>query len=621
MGTRMIRGRLVFRQAGPSRPIHHLVVEGSVHHILRPTTKAQTVTDLDGQFSLEIDAEATSVRLTFFDTRTTYGAGGEVHEARFEVGELTCPVPPTGPPMVPPMVPPSGQNAGELGEVSLGFWPYRADFPVPRAGAVDGKLPQAYSSGFERVLLTAFARTMPAKGILEAVALLGEDRPTIDEIQAHQPKAQTVLTDELTPGRTRTDAWLGDQLLNGFHIVLRVGRDVEDPSRLRARIVWGDMPARTDGPAFDLTDVDVTMVDAGATVEATRITLRVRTPANGSWASDTTRSYTPADPGWEGAKRAVRCQYLLQGALDGHITRAHFQTEAIAVATFRNLRTSPIRRLFFPHLQEIVPQGKDGDSFAWGPEGILHHQSALTLSSMHERMARLTAGWCWSTFEPRTPLHATHRFAFAARRFWELARGYCAAFVAENRAEIEANWPELRRFSDDLVRNSPVYHPFAPDPLVVPADSNEEDHPQIPRPVIDGVTRSVRPLTTTDSPAPGEIDRLVQLCTYVLYTTTFLHGWTHDGQYAAGGELRYATFGLRAGSIGGEADPAVNPPPKVLMEGISTNSVGIHANFGYLLADEEHDVPPPLKALIAESRAVFADLGVNVDHLRSRINI
>lgn len=603
MGTRTLTGRVVFRQAGPSRPLHHLALDVEARHLLG-ASKAHAVTDLDGRFSVTLDGVGDKVRVVVFDTRHRYAADGAPIDEREEVAHVDVEVP----------------ASGDLGEIAVGFWPYRADFPVPRAAPVDGKLPQSYSHGFERILVASFARTMPAKALLEGIALLG-DGPSVDTIQKHQPKSLTLEVDEETPGRTRTDAWLGDQLLNGFHVVLRVGRDVEDATRLRARIVWGDMPARTDGADFDLTDVDVMLVDKGATVEPVRIALRVRTPRDGAWVADTSRVYTPEDAGWEAAKRVVRCQYLLQGALDAHITRAHFQTEAVCVATFRNLRKSPIRRLLYPHLQEIVPQGKDGDNFAWGPEGILHHQSALTLSVMHERMARLTAGWCWSTFEPRAPLHPTHRFAYAANRYWEMAEAYVRDFVASHRADIEAAWPEIRRFSDDLVAHSPVYRPFPADPFVVPADRNEEDHPEIPRPVVDGVTRSVRPVTTTDAPAPGDLDRLVHFCTYVLYTATFLHGWTHDGQYGAGGELRYATFGLRNGSMGAEDDPAVLPPPKVMMEGISTNSVGIHANYGYVLADEEHDVPPRLKALLAANRAAFAELGVNVDHIRSRINI
>ncbi len=602
---RTLHGRVVFNQAGPSRPIHHLALEARIQRVLTHDD-VEVETDSDGRFTIEVDDEVRSVRLGVFDARHRYTRAGEPADERELVSQLEVPVPRTG---------------DDLGEIAVAFWPYRPDFPVPRAGAPGGRLPQSYSGGFKRSLAGAFAKTVPARAVLESLTLLGHDRPTAVEIQARQPEGVTCSVDAETPGKTRSDAWLGDQLLNGFHVTMLVGRHADEPGRLRARIDWGDMPARTDGDGFDLTDVDVTLEDRGKTVEPVRITLRVRTPREGSWASDTTTTYVPGDAGWEAAKRVVRCQYLLQGALDGHITRGHFQTEAVCVAAFRNLRKSPIRRLLFPHLQEIVPQGHDGDSFAWGPDGILHHQSPLTLGVMQERMERLSSGWCWSTFKPRTPVHATHNFAYAANRYWDLMSRYASEFVSANQQAIEASWIEIRRFSDDLVRSSPVYRPFPPPAGVVPIDSHELDHPEVPRPVVNGVVRSTRPITTTDAPAPGDMARLIQLCTYALYTATFLHGWTHDGQYGAGGELLYATFGLRNGSIGEEADPAVLPPPKVMMEGIETNSVGINTNYGYILRDEESDVPPRLKQLIAESREAFAALGLDVDDLRSRINI
>jgi hypothetical protein len=299
--------------------------------------------------------------------------------------------------------------------------------------------------------------------------------------------------------------------------------------------------------------------------------------------------------------------------LDGHISTAHFQTEAAAVAVFRNIRKNPIRRLLYPHLQEIVAQGKDGDSFAWGPEGILHHQSALTLTAMQERMVAVARGLCYKTFTPRTVAHPSHRYAQACWLYWDLLTDYIADFFKDNAIDIEKHWEEVRRMSGDLVRNSPVYQPQSPDPLVIPLDRNEIDQPEVPRATMDGVVRSVRPIES--------IEDLQKFCRYVLFQATFNHGWTHDGQYGAGGELRYATFGLRNGSIGDEADPAVLPPPKVMIEGISTNSLGLNANYGYILKDEEQDVPPALKTALEAKRTQFAVLGVDIDLIRSRINI
>jgi len=291
------------------------------------------------------------------------------------------------------------------------------------------------------------------------------------------------------------------------------------------------------------------------------------------------------------------------------------------LAVFRNLHLNPLRLVLTAHLQEIVAQGKDGDSFAWGPEGILAKASALTMDAIHRRMSRNMAGWDWSTFSPRGQVHPTHRYAKAARLFWEVIDTSLEPFFRDNAAAIEEHWGEIKNMSDDLVAHSLPYEAPAEDPRVIPFDRNELDDPSVPRVEAAGALRSNRPITQSDTPQPGELDKLRQFCRYVIYTATFNHTWTHTGQYDAGGELAYAVFALRGGSIGAEDDPEINPDPAASIYSISTNSLGIHANYGYIIPDEEHDVPPALKAALELQREAFAELGVDINSIRSRINI
>ena len=207
-------------------------------------------------------------------------------------------------------------------------------------------------------------------------------------------------------------------------------------------------------------------------------------------------------------------------------------------------------------------------------------------------MARHVASRRWDTFRPRDPLHASDRYARAAALYWELLGDVFGAHLAAHPAESAAAWPEVRRMSDDLRAHGPI-----------------------------GETWAYAPITTADAPAPGDAERLLQWCRYVVFHATFDHTWTHDGQYDAGGELRYATFGLRNGSLGAEDDPSIAPSPESSIQAISTNSIGTRANHGYLLADEERDVPPLLKAALAARADAFTALGVDVTRLRSRINI
>ncbi|MCB9766525.1 MAG: hypothetical protein H6739_42515 [Alphaproteobacteria bacterium] len=603
--SRTVTGRLVFQQAGPKRPLHNMAFTAAVHHPLLPDRPLGRLrTDLDGRFSVELPTgRELTLRITLQERHRLYKRGSVVDE---DIASTQVDVH-------------LEERTIDLGDVPVGFWPYRTDFPTPRAGAVDGKLAQSYTKGFSHTLAKAVARSAPVEGLLLAQNALDHEKPSMAEIQKHQPETLTLKVEAETPGKTRSDLWLGDQLLNGFNIELRVGRDADDPARFRAVIDWGDMPAKG---LFDLADVDVVLLERPEGMLPVRITARIRQPGQGgAWASDETRTFTPEDDDWDAAKRLVRCQYLLHGALHGHIIRAHFQTEMYALAVFRNLHLNPVRDVLAPHLWEIVAQGHDGDNFAWGPEGILATQSAVTTAVLYQRMADASATMDWKTFQPRTVLHNTHRYAKAARLYWDMVGQTLDDFFREHQAGIVAHWAEVRRFSDDLVDHSLPYAPQPDDPRVVPVDRNELDHPDVPRVSVDGVTRTCRPVTLTDTPAEGELAALQQLCHYVIFNATFNHSWTHNGQYDAGGELAYATFSLRNGSIGGETDPAINPPPKLSIKSISTNTLGTRANYGFILADEEHDVPPALKAALKANADAFRALGQDPGYIRSRINI
>ena len=604
--SRIISGRLVFKQAGPARPIHHAPLRVSVHHALWLDEHVGEVrTDSDGHFEVDVaHAGRCTIRLVLLEHRRVYQHTGAADEAT-AAGQIDIAV---------------EEGLSDLGDVQLAYWPYRTDFPSPRAGMVQGKWPQSYTTGYKHTLELAFARVLPSQLMLHAEHAVAHARPTMDEIQSHQPATRTIRAEQDAPGTTRSDTWLADQILNGFDVELRVGRDADDPARLRARIAWPDMACKGE---FDLADADVVIEERDSELAVSEITLRIRRAGkDGAWADDTTRRFTSADGAdWEAAKRVTRCQYLLHGAMDGHIIRSHFQTEMYAVAAFRNLRVNPVAHVLLPHLQEIVAQDHDGDSFAWGPGGLIPEQSALTMAHILERTGAKTGGWDWKTFRPRTPVHPSHRYAHAAGVYWDLLGEHLSKVFADHEDAIVANWIEVLRFSEDLVTHSPPYVPQVDEPGVIPIDRNELDHPEVARAVIDGVTRAVRPVTQTAAPQPGELADLMQLCRYVIYQATFNHSWTHDGQYDAGGELRYATFALRGGSLGAEDDPDIAPAPGANIDSISTNTVGLHANYGYIIADEERDVPPSLKAALEARRQDLAALGVDVDKIRSRINI
>jgi hypothetical protein len=348
--------------------------------------------------------------------------------------------------------------------------------------------------------------------------------------------------------------------------------------------------------------------------------LSIRTPY--LWDEPRPRTFMPGDPQWPAARRVFRTHYLLYGEIYAHLGKAHLQMEQYGIALYRNLRFNPVRHVLAPHLQEIVPVNRDGDSIGWGSEAILAFGTALKADGIYQRAARYVASLDWSAWSPRQPLCESHIFARAGLLYWEMLGKYLDLFFTENADEISRHWIEVRRFSDDLVAHSAPYRPLPSDPDIVYDDRSEMDDEARPRAEAGGLPRAVRPVTTTDGPpSPQDLDSLKQLCRYVLYHTTFYHAGVHDRQGDDGGEIDYATVALRNGSLGEEDRPDIAPTPAEASYGLLTINVGVFTRYGFIVANEEKDVPPLLLATLQGYAERFADLGFDVAQIRSRINI
>jgi hypothetical protein len=131
-------------------------------------------------------------------------------------------------------------------------------------------------------------------------------------------------------------------------------------------------------------------------------------------------------------------------------------------------------------------------------------------------------------------------------------------------------------------------------------------------------------VTHTDTPQPGEIDALEQLCRYVIFFATFRHTWANNLQWEDCGEVAYACLGLRWGPDGalvGEDDPHVAPSPDHATELLWISWMLSRTSYGFVLANEEGDVHPRLVELLRAHAAELSGLGLDVQTVNSRINI
>lgn len=379
---------------------------------------------------------------------------------------------------------------------------------------------------------------------------------------------------------------------------------------VRATATWSSSPATPGSPS---TPPDGSCRGQSISTCGTRATRR-RSPRPGRLTA------TQADgPRWRAARRAFRSAWGLSGVLNTHLAHGHLNVEQYAVALFRNVRRSPLRRLLGPHLREVSAINHFGQGAVFGASGIVTNNSPLTSASALARLAAGVGRCDWSTFRPHAPLSEHHRYARAANLFWDLVERHVARFFTEEASGLAEEWLEVHRFSRNLVARSAR---FAPVPERERYTCQRElDDPRLPRETVGGVLRAARPVTRADQPADGDLQRLEQLCRYVIFHATFFHTWENDLQAEDGGDVAYATLGVPAGAIELDDERTLRPSPRQATNQLYYAHGLASRTPGMLVANDRGDVPGPLPALVAAHRAEFALLGVDVDRLRSRINV
>lgn len=618
-------GRLVFEQDGPQGPIplHHLKVElwdrdpGSPDDFL-----GEGFTDAEGYFAVRYDpadagiGDLPDLELRFFEPQHTFRKDGRVVESWRRIGTERGPDD-------------HGGLEYDFGTLRLPYWEYDPSTPLARLLVTEeGTPPTAYAPGRSMAMLKAVAPIEVVKRRHLLQIRLGR-APGVKEIQADYPEAMTVRMEREAPGSSRSDAFFGERLLNGMFATL-MDRDPEvpgDPNAFRLYFPWN---AYEQDGVHCLPDVDIRLRRAEGKVLPVRIILGMREPgATAPGSPVTRRTFTPEDgAAWEAAKRMARVSATLDTELGNHLGQCHFNVEQYAIAAHRNLRRNPLRWLLMPHLREVVLINHSANSFLVGPSGYVTRASALTERGIETRLLHLMGSYDWRGFAPAAPVCEGHRYAHAAQLFWRVLGEHVDAFFAEHGAEVETWWSEVRRFSEDLVAHSaPAFVcrylrarvPGKEAPWFVRSERMDLDAKAVEPP-----PRAVSAVTHTDTPQPGELEALKQLCRYVIFFATFRHAWANNLQWEDAGEVLYSCLGLRwgkGGVLGDEGDMDVAPPPDQATEMLWISWMLSKTSYGFILANEEGDVHPRLVELLRARAAEFYALGLDIRTISSRINI
>lgn len=612
-------GKLVFGDT--NKPLHSIELELWDRDIGTPGDYLGTgITDYNGQFTIYYDPakagflDAPDLELRLLENRISFDRDNQ-QVSTYRIAYII-----------------KGQDnvkekAYDFGTCTVPYWLYKPDSHFARLffSELEGT-PDDYSVGRTLQGYDAASGLVPIKAKHVITNTLHPDRPTLPEIQAAYPPNLTIKLDQKNPGYSRSDEYFVSRVLNGMNPCL-MKRNKHNPNLFKTAFNWDNYEKNDD---HDLNNVEAFFELKGGKLVPTAITVQSRYPDSylpHSRLKDPV-TYTPKDEEkWLQAKRIFRTNSFFAAEMIEHYIKAHLQMEQYTIAAFRNLRKNPVRLILSPHVKSLVNINQRADEVLVSPTiGLVTTNGPLVPASVVQICKESMATYDWKGWKPRQPICESHTFAKITNLYWQVLTEYIDAFFEDYQEEIVKEWGEIHRLSDDIIEHSVAYQPSQPcgsslDNDYDWYDYNELDKPDIPRTTVNGQVKATRPITNSDKPSAEDIQNLKEFCRYVVFFITLWHSWVNDSQADEGGEIFYNSLALRNGSFGNENDPSIAPNILESTNLIYMVNVLTAIKYGYILKNEDDDIPEKFRTTLASYKQKFADLGYDVGNIRALINV
>eukprot|EP01061_Rhynchopus_euleeides_P020682 TRINITY_DN335_c0_g1_i1.p1 TRINITY_DN335_c0_g1~~TRINITY_DN335_c0_g1_i1.p1 ORF type:complete len:648 (+),score=280.10 TRINITY_DN335_c0_g1_i1:73-1944(+) len=602
---RTVRGVLMFEEPR-TKPLHHIAVELS---LVGEDAKWSTETDMNGAFCISYDPKGRSPDLQLRVTQTEVRYKGDVlvpvsvdlANADIEVARDVT------------------DDDYDFGTLYLPYW-QRADRTkgfTPRTLVDDQhEIPQKQRTG----------HTVQAVAVGVYSALDFNPFNSIISIRTPTENKTIRMRENRRSIKPESDDYHVEMALNGFN-----------PRLLRQKkgtnLYYMDFSYESlglDGMHFapDTTAYFALNTNTGK-LKLTEIELRRRCgdfqSSPYSEYAPTPEKYSPNMPGadgrekWERAKHIWRCNYFFFGEVATHLTETHLNMEQYILAVQRNVRKNPVLQLLAPHMYGTVLINKLADKILTAPTGLVVKHSAVTPVAVAEAVHAHAGTMNWHDWKPRESVSKSHRFAYQQALYWDVVTEYVNFFFEEHAADIEAQWQEIKLMSDELVANAVPFVDTSCEPW---QDLNEVNKRSSPHPAVEGTRVALSPVTAdeaiTDDNRAQNLANLKQMCAYFILHATFRHTYVNDAQYDMGGDPQFATLGLLK-------DPLVDPTGAVSEEAVRDHRrvtyALVNVKYGYLMKDEDSNIHPKLKELLERERRTFLQVGLDVDTIRSCVNL
>jgi len=526
-------------------------------------------------------------------------------------------------------------------QVQLFYWEYRKDTPLPRVVIKDHDkdAPDKYSPGFDEAIEKTFVPIELIK--LKHLEMIRMNQGlTYRQIVEDYPENLTVCMEKMQPGITRGDDWFGQRMMNGMY-ACDFDRDPKNPNLYWVHHHWGSYEKTYHHYAIPDVDMWFKLKEDGL---PTPVKITLTGPLTAQEKNEKQkRTFTPTDgEKWLAAKRICRVSAGLNAELSHHFAGTHINSEQYAIACFRNLRLNPISGLLKSFLRSVVLVNHTADRILVG-NGYITSACALTPKGIDQVVYNTMGTLDWKGYQPMQPISEAHTYAKASNLFWDIVFAFVSDFIDEpdNKEQILKHWFEIYCFSEDLVKHSAPFFlcNYLQNALLdgkgkVKGGSewyNQHHRMDLndDRPEVDGIKKAVSKITDKtngEEVTDEDLHHLKQACTYMIYQATFGHTWSNSKQYDDIGEVLYCSLGIRFGDgsdgvMGSESDHSIAPDLTRSTQMMWWSNMLSRTGYGFIIADEDKDVPPKLRESLEKHRQAFADLDLDIDIIQSRTNI
>ncbi len=458
---------------------------------------------------------------------------------------------------------------------------------------------------------------------------------TPEELRSMFAKDHSGIGQGHSPGKlSRSDAYFGMRMMNGVYANI-FDKWPEDPNLYWVHYHWSSYDHEDDTYIFPDVTCKFRMNEEGYLMPSE---ILIKGALKKGEAAGTRRTMTPEDgEKWEAAKRIARVQAALSAQVDKHYVGTHVNVEQYAIAIHRNIQRNPIGSLYHPHLRGITLVNHMADKILVNPDGFITQASALTGKGLIDRCVDTLGTHDWKNFRPLEPISDKHAYAIVSNLFWDILEQFVSEFMTEYEIGIKQYWREIHAFSQDLVAHSvPVFlcsylgkHQQAEGANLGDwyTKSGRMDL-SLEREKHDGLIRAVSPITSSPdfNPDSDDWENLKQVTVYLIFQASLGHFWSNYQQYDDIGELKYSTLGLRYGTgpdgaLGPEDDESIAPDKEVCIRSMWFANMLSRTGYGFIMANEDHDIHPRLIELLKENEATFEACNFDIYDLQSRTNI